>query len=70
MTIDLHSATWLAVKALAEKETTQALDAIASEGIKERDADTLRGRIAAFRAVLKLADPPRARTTTDPYYNG
>lgn len=66
--IDLHSATWLAVKELAEKEITLALDTLATEGTRERDADTMRGRIAAYRAVLKLAAPPREITSTNPHY--
>lgn len=66
--IEPHSATWLAVKQLAEKETATALETIASEGINERDADALRGRITAFKLIMKLADPPREITQTDPRY--
>ena len=66
--IDPHSATWLAVRERADKGVSTALDALSTEGTSERDADTLRGRIAAYRDILKLAEPPREITSTNPLY--
>ena len=50
---------WSAVRELAEAGLTASQAQIEAHGTSHEDTEYHRGRIAAFRAVLRLQDPPR-----------
>lgn len=55
--IDKNSETWTAVAKWANDQITDAHTAIERVGLPDTEANQLRGRIAASRELLKLAEP-------------
>lgn len=55
---DPHSGTWLLLSQAVHAEIRQLRDALENGSGDPRDDDINRGRIAALREVLALADPP------------
>lgn len=58
--IETYSDTWVVTKAWAEKLIDQHHIALEDPARSEADTNVLRGRIAALRDLLALADPPIA----------
>lgn len=52
--IDVHSPTWAAVKAHAEKEIAAAQAELEAHGLKPRRTEYLRGRISTLRDLLAI----------------
>jgi hypothetical protein len=57
--IDPHSATWLAVKLHAEKELNNARALLEIPSLDRDETQVQRGRIAALKKLLALAEPRR-----------
>jgi hypothetical protein len=57
MTLDPHSATWEAVSRAAQEILAQARRRLEQPGLAPEATEFERGRIAAARAVLALAEP-------------
>lgn len=55
--IETDSRTWRAVTAWADKRMTSSRAAIESPGLGPVDTEYERGRLAAVRELLKLAEP-------------
>jgi len=55
--IDRNSQTWTSIVALVERGLEADARALEKRGIPERDADYLRGRMTALRAILALGAP-------------
>ena len=60
--IDKHSATWRHVVALASEGLEVAISRIETLGVGPDETENLRGRIAALREILAMADEPEQRT--------
>lgn len=54
--IDVHSPTWAAVRGLATAQIERANFAVMLPGVEERSADFERGRAAAMKEILRLAE--------------
>lgn len=60
--IDLHSATWLRVKAEAEERIKGLREKLEAQNCDPRTADFIRGEISALRQVIAI---PTAGTAPD-----
>lgn len=66
--IDPNSATWSAVKALAESTVVDACARLESPGTPIGETEFERGRIWAMRELLRLETPRMPIPSTDPVY--
>jgi len=58
--VDKASSTWLAVRQRVDAERERLLEELSTDGISERKADSLRGRLAAMKWLLSIpADQER-----------
>lgn len=57
MTIDRQSLTWRQVEAWTRAEIQHARDRLERRNLDERSSDFDRGRIAALRDLLAMAEP-------------
>lgn len=56
MSINAHEMSWLTVEKHARNDIEASRDALEQAGMSVEVAENLRGRIAAMRDILKLAD--------------
>lgn len=66
--IDVHSATWRAVKADAEEAIAYARKRLEQPGLPLPETEHERGRIAALNHILALAEPRDAIPVEPPAY--
>lgn len=57
--IDRHSDAWRVVAAWAGEELSDASERIEEIGVGPAETENLRGRIAALRELLAMADEPK-----------
>lgn len=55
--IDIHSATWAAVKAHADKEIEKSRNRMERAGLEPVATEFERGRVRAMREILSLTEP-------------
>ena len=57
--IDITSTTWKEISEWAERRRAKHLEVLSRELLDERQADTLRGRIAELDLLLIAGTPPK-----------
>jgi hypothetical protein len=62
MIVNPHEMSWLAVEAYARKEIERHRDRLETDGLMDTESQFLRGKIAALRDVIRLADQQSSDT--------
>ncbi len=62
MIVNPHEMSWLAVEKHARTEIERHRDRLETEGLMDTETQFIRGKIAALRDVLKLADQQSSDT--------